>query len=94
MLTDLRNAFRALRAAPANGARPGLDVHGHRLVIGLGGAWALSRLVQAFLFQVTPRDPLVYVVVALMLAGAGLVAALVPALRASRVDPLVALRME
>jgi putative ABC transport system permease protein len=64
------------------------------LVVGLGGAWALARFVQTFLFQVQPHDVTVYALVAVTLLVTGLVAAFVPARRAAKVDPLVALRME
>jgi predicted lysophospholipase L1 biosynthesis ABC-type transport system permease subunit len=64
------------------------------LAIGLIGAWGLSGLVRAFLFEVQPHDPRVYAGVVLVLSIAGLGAAFGPARRASSVDPLVALRME
>ena len=64
------------------------------LVVGLSAAWGLSRFVKAFLFDVTPADPLVYAAVALALVAAGFVAAFMPALRASRVDPIITLRAE
>jgi putative ABC transport system permease protein len=62
------------------------------LVIGLGAALGLARLVQSMLYQVAPNDPATYVGVAAVLALVALVAALVPARRAARVDPCVALR--
>jgi ABC-type antimicrobial peptide transport system permease subunit len=52
----------------------------------------LSRLIKAFLFAVEPHDPVVYVSAALVLLAAGLLAAFVPARRASNVDPVTALR--
>jgi ABC-type antimicrobial peptide transport system permease subunit len=64
------------------------------LGLGLAGAAALEHLVRAFLFNARPFDPAVYSGVALVLLGAGWLAALGPARRASRVDPLVALRAE
>jgi putative ABC transport system permease protein len=64
------------------------------LVIGLAAAWLLSTLVSGFLFQIQPHDPLVYASVALTLVVSGVLAAFVPARRAARVDPLVALRAE
>jgi putative ABC transport system permease protein len=64
------------------------------LVLGLSGAWGLARFVQAFLFQVQGHDVSVYVLVSLTLAASGLLAAFIPARRASRVDPLIALRTE
>jgi ABC-type antimicrobial peptide transport system permease subunit len=64
------------------------------LALGMGGAWALARFVQRFLFEVQPHDRVVYVSVAAVLLAAGVVAALIPARRAARVDPIVALRAE
>lgn len=64
------------------------------LAIGLIGAWGLAGLVRGFLFEVQPHDPRVYAGVLLVLAITGLAAAFGPALRASSVDPLIALRME
>ena len=64
------------------------------LVLGLAGAWGLARFVQTFLFQVQPHDVGVYALVSLTLAASGLLAAFVPARRAARVDPLIALRTE
>ena len=62
------------------------------LALGLAGAYALSRLVESFLFRVDPADPSVYLATGAILVGIGLLAAWVPSRRASRVDPLVALR--
>jgi len=68
------------------------------LVLGLGAglvaAVALARLIQGQLYGVTPLDPGTYSVVLLVLAAAGLLSTLFPALRAARVDPAVALRNE
>jgi hypothetical protein len=58
------------------------------------GALALSRLIEGLLFGVTPTDPVTYAAVAALLAGVALLACLVPAWRAIRVDPMVALRHE
>jgi putative ABC transport system permease protein len=74
-------------------------VQGMRLVflglgIGLVGAWALSRVLTSQLFGVTPRDPLTYLSVALLLGTVALAASWIPALRATRVDPMIALRSE
>lgn len=63
-------------------------------VIGLAGAFALTRLIRGLLFGVTATDYLTFVSVALILAVVALLATLVPALRAARVDPLTALRYE
>jgi predicted permease len=62
-------------------------------LIGLGAAFAVSYLIQAILYG-SAQDPLTFVGVPLALVGVALVASLLPALRASRVDPLVALRYE
>jgi predicted permease len=65
---------------------------GTGLVVGMGLAIGLSMIVKSFLFNVAPTEPLVYIAIAVLLSAVALVAALVPALRASRVDPIVALR--
>jgi len=64
------------------------------LVPGLVAAFLLERWARAFLFNAPPRDPALYAGVALVLLTAGVVAAIGPARRATRVDPLVALREE
>ena len=64
------------------------------VALGLFGALWLTRLLQQLLFEVTPTDPLTYLGVAVVLGLAALVACYVPARRASRVDPIIALRIE
>ena len=64
------------------------------VVIGLGFAFWLARLMTAFLFGVTARDPFVFAGVPILLAVVAFVAVWMPARRASRVDPIVALRYE
>src|SRR5262245_5499255 len=63
-------------------------------VIGLAGALMLTGLMRSMLYQVSAHDPLTYLTVAVALGLAALAASAVPALRASRVDPVVALRSE
>ena len=64
------------------------------VAVGLAGALALSHLISGLLFAVGATDPLVFTLTPLLLGAEGLVACLVPALRATRVDPLIALRYE
>ena len=72
----------------------GLRLTGLGVVIGLGVAWALTRLLAGMLFQVRPRDPLTFAAAAALLAAVALAACLLPALRAARVHPMTALRCD
>ena len=88
----------ALGARPAQ-IRTLILSHGMQLlligsVIGLLSAFALSRVLQSVLFDVKGIDPRIYLGVGLLLFGATLLASWIPARRASRVDPIIALRSE
>jgi putative ABC transport system permease protein len=64
------------------------------LAIGLAGSLVLTHTISAFLFEIKPTDPLTFGAVAILLVLVALLAVAGPARRASRVDPLVALRYE
>jgi len=72
----------------------GLVLTGAGLAIGLAGAAALANLVRTLLYQVSPRDAGTFVTTAVVLSVIAVVASLIPARRASSVDPLTALRSE
>jgi putative ABC transport system permease protein len=64
------------------------------VMLGLAGAFGVTRVLQRFLFGVTPTDPIAFTVVTLALMAVGLTAAWMPARRATRIDPVAALRAE
>lgn len=64
------------------------------VTIGVIGAIALTRLITSLLYDVSPVDPVTFLGVSLVLALAALVASYIPALKATRVDPVLALKHE
>ena len=74
--------------------RQGLTLVVIGLAIGIAGALAGGRVLSAYLYQTAPRDPMIYAGVAAVFILAGIVACLIPARRATTVDPLIALRAE
>jgi predicted permease len=74
--------------------RGGLRLVAIGLVVGIAGAAAAGRLIRTLLFDVQPLDPLVYSGVAVVFTVVATLACLVPSVRASRIDPLVALRAD
>jgi putative ABC transport system permease protein len=74
--------------------RQGMSLVVVGVVFGVAGAFALTRLMRSLLFEVGPTDSLTFVIVSLLLAAVGFIACFVPARRATKVDPLIALRYE
>jgi putative ABC transport system permease protein len=86
----------ALGAKPADVIRSvlrhGLILNGVSLLLGLAASWGLTRLMSTLLFGVQPTDPATFVSTAVMTTALALIACYVPARRAAKIDPIVALR--
>jgi predicted permease len=72
--------------------RSGLVQLGIGLMLGLAGAYGLSRVLTELLAEISPTDPVTFATITVLLSAVAIAACLIPAHRASRVDPLVALR--
>jgi ABC-type antimicrobial peptide transport system permease subunit len=72
----------------------GMRLVGIGLLLGLTGAWVLSRVLTSQLYDVSARDPFTYLTVAALLGAVALAALYVPARRAVRRDPMTSLRSE
>ena len=84
LLQDVRYGLRILWKSPAFGG----------IVVGVGGAFAVTRSLSFMLYEVTTSDPATFVGVSILFALVAIAACYVPARRAMRVDPMVALRYE
>ncbi|MGH9844480.1 MAG: ABC transporter permease [Blastocatellia bacterium] len=74
--------------------REGIVLTAVGIAIGVAAAMAAMRLIESYLYGVSPTDPATFVAVPLLLGGAALVACWIPARRATKVDPMIALRCE
>ena len=97
---DLVQAIQTLNAEDAFRARLGA-LMGRGLVLtiagvtlGLAGAFGLTRVMTGLLFEVSPTDPVTFTLIALLLTAVSLLACFIPARRATKVDPMIALRYE
>jgi ABC-type antimicrobial peptide transport system permease subunit len=74
--------------------RPGLAMTVAGVAVGIVASLAITRLIASLLFGVTPLDPLTFAGVSIILLGVALAACIVPANRASRLDPVEAMRVD
>jgi ABC-type antimicrobial peptide transport system permease subunit len=74
--------------------RQGLALSAAGLGLGLAGAVGATRLLSSLLYGVSVTDPIVFIIVGLLLAGVAALACYIPSRKATRVDPIIALRYE
>jgi putative ABC transport system permease protein len=74
--------------------REGLIVTAFGVVVGAGAAFGAGRVIATYLYGVSPGDPITFVSVGVVLMSVSLLACFLPARRATKVDPIVALRYE
>jgi ABC-type antimicrobial peptide transport system permease subunit len=72
--------------------REGGMLLGIGLALGVVGAYFTARLIQSLLFGIAPHDPATFIGVAVLMAAIGIGACWIPALRAARIDPAIAMR--
>ena len=72
----------------------GLLLAGGGVALGMVASLAAARVMDTLLYRVQPRDPVIFAVVPVFLLGVAMLASYIPARRASRMDPMTALRME
>jgi putative ABC transport system permease protein len=74
--------------------RQGLKLAGAGVAVGIIGAFGFTRLLSSMLYETKSTDPLTFVVTPVILLGVAALACLIPARRATRIDPMIALRQE